>query len=45
MDKPLVDISATGVRERIHKGYPVSHQVPAAVARYIEEQGLYKGGK
>jgi nicotinate-nucleotide adenylyltransferase len=40
---PPSNVSATGVRLRIALGQDVSAMVPEAVARYIEEHGLYKG--
>lgn len=42
MDKPLVDISATEIRERVRQGLPIDDMVPAAVANYIRERGLYR---
>jgi nicotinate-nucleotide adenylyltransferase len=41
LDKPRVDISASGIRDRVARGLPIDHLVPEAVARYIREQGLY----
>jgi nicotinate-nucleotide adenylyltransferase len=41
MDKPLIDISATEIRERVRQGLPVDDMVPLAVAGYIKEKGLY----
>ena len=38
----MPDISSTDVRERLAKGSCVSDMVPAAVERYIRENGLYK---
>jgi nicotinate-nucleotide adenylyltransferase len=43
MDKPLIDISATEIRERVHQGLPIDNLVPATVAKYIKEKGLYRG--
>ncbi len=40
--QPLHDVSATGLRARIARGEPWRHLVPAAVARYIRDQGLYR---
>ncbi len=40
-DTPLVDISATAVRERLAAGEDVQHEVPAPVLDYIYEHGLY----
>jgi nicotinate-nucleotide adenylyltransferase len=42
MERPLIDISATLIRQRIAKGLPVNDLVPPAVAEYIREKGLYK---
>ena len=41
LSEPLVDISASLIRERVAKGLPIDHLVPEAVARYIREKGLY----
>ncbi len=40
-DEPQVDIDATGIRERVARGEPVSDLVPGAVERYIKEHKLY----
>jgi nicotinate-nucleotide adenylyltransferase len=42
MERPLLDISATQIRERVAKGLDISNLVPAAVERYIKEKGLYR---
>jgi nicotinate-nucleotide adenylyltransferase len=42
LDKPLVDISATGIRQRVARGEDISKLVPAAVARYINKYRLYQ---
>ncbi|KAB8308087.1 MULTISPECIES: nicotinate-nucleotide adenylyltransferase [Rahnella] len=39
---PLIDISATEIRERRHAGLDCSDLLPSAVERYIESQGLYR---
>ena len=39
---PRTDISATGIRERIAAGQPVSPLVGEAVARYIDQHLLYR---
>ncbi len=41
MKKPLVDISASDIRERVARGLSVRHLVPEPVNRYIKEQRLY----
>lgn len=41
MEKPLVNISATEIRERVRRGLPVDTMVPSPVAKYIKEKGLY----
>jgi len=42
---PRVDISASLVRERVGRGLSVRELVPGPVADYIQEQGLYTGGR
>lgn len=39
---PLIDISATEIRRRIKAGESIDHLVPAGVAAYITERGLYR---
>lgn len=41
LDKPRVDISASGIRDQVARGLPIDHLVPEPVERYIREQGLY----
>ena len=41
MKEPLVDISATDIRERAARGLSVRHLVPEPVNRYIKEHRLY----
>ena len=38
---PLLDISATDVRNRVAEGRPIDDRVPAPVERYIRDHGLY----
>ena len=40
---PMLDISATDVRDRVSKGRPIGDSVPAPVERYIRDHGLYLG--
>ncbi len=39
---PLLEISSTEIRRRIHDGQSVRYQVPEAVRSYIEEHKLYR---
>ncbi|QDT67247.1 Nicotinate-nucleotide adenylyltransferase [Planctomycetes bacterium MalM25] len=41
VEMPPTDISSSAIRKRIHAGEPIADLVPAAVARYLEENGLY----
>lgn len=41
---PLIAISATDIRERLHKHLPCDGLLPAAVEKYINQQGLYRTG-
>jgi len=41
MDKPVIDISASNIRERLAKGLSVHHLVPKPVNEYIKEHRLY----
>jgi len=41
MKEPMVDISASDVRERVARGLSVRHLVPELVNRYIKENRLY----
>ncbi|MFD2612676.1 nicotinate-nucleotide adenylyltransferase [Paenibacillus gansuensis] len=40
---PVIEVSSTDIRIRRAEGKPVRYTVPDAVARYIEENGLYAG--
>ena len=40
---PLLNISATDVRNRVAEGRPIDDSVPATVERYIRDHGLYVG--
>lgn len=43
IDMPLLDISSSKVREHVGLGKSISESVPASVAAYIVERGLYRG--
>ncbi|MBK7063313.1 MAG: nicotinate (nicotinamide) nucleotide adenylyltransferase [Rubrivivax sp.] len=38
----MLDIAATDIRQRVAQGQGIAHLVPPDVARYIEQQGLYR---
>jgi len=42
MERPMMDISATQIRERVAKGLDISELVPKSVAEYIRDKGLYR---
>jgi nicotinate-nucleotide adenylyltransferase len=42
IDTPPIDISGTEIRRRVRDGEPIDELLPAAVARYILENGLYR---
>ena len=42
LDMPEVDLSSTALREKVKRGESIAECVPAAVAAYIEEKGLYR---
>ena len=39
---PLIDISATNIRDRIARGRSIRYLVPDTVGEYIEQHGLYR---
>ncbi len=41
-DGPLLDISATALRERVGAGLPIRYQTPDVVVEYIKQQHLYR---
>lgn len=44
LEMPQFGVSSSAVRERGAAGRPLRYLVPEAVARFIEEKGLYKQG-
>lgn len=45
IDVPAIEISATGIRERIRAGQSIRYLVPDVVADYIAAHGLYGDGE
>lgn len=43
MEMPGIEVSATDVRRRVRAGRPIDYLVPAPVADFIHERGLYVG--
>lgn len=43
LSTPLIDISATQIRRRVSERLSIRWLVPPAVAKYIEQHGLYRG--
>jgi nicotinate-nucleotide adenylyltransferase len=41
LDRPLVDISATKIREMVARGGSIADLVPEAVAKYVKQHRLY----
>ena len=41
LDRPLVDVSASAIRQRVAQGLAIGHLVPEPVERYIRQHGLY----
>ncbi len=42
LDSPVIEVSATDIRERIHRKEPLRYLVPGPVAHYIFEHNLYQ---
>ena len=45
VDVPALAVSSTEIRDRAQDGVPIRYLVPDAVAQYVEEHGIYHGGK
>ncbi|MDQ5824796.1 MAG: nicotinate-nucleotide adenylyltransferase [Chloroflexota bacterium] len=43
VDAPLVEISATDIRQRVAAGHSIRYRVPEAVREYIVAHDLYRG--
>jgi nicotinate-nucleotide adenylyltransferase len=43
LQMPVIGVSATDIRRRVHDGRSIRYQVPDAVAEYIEARRLYRG--
>ncbi len=44
VDAPLLEVSASEIRERLSRGLSVRYLVPESVRHYILERGLYREG-
>ena len=44
LEAPLIEISATAIRDRVRRGLPIRDLVPPPVARYIADHALYGPG-
>lgn len=44
LEMPQFGVSSSAVRERAAAGRPLRYLVPEAVARFIEEKGIYRSG-
>ncbi|PJF35260.1 MAG: nicotinic acid mononucleotide adenylyltransferase [Candidatus Thermofonsia Clade 1 bacterium] len=42
VDAPLIEISASSIRETVRRGHSIRYQVPDAVLEYIDQQRLYR---
>jgi nicotinate-nucleotide adenylyltransferase len=44
VEAPLVDISATEIRQRVARGEPIDGLTPPMVVEYVQQHGLYRQG-
>jgi nicotinate-nucleotide adenylyltransferase len=42
IEMPLIDISASDIRRRVHENLPIRFMVPKAVEEYISRSALYR---
>jgi len=42
VETPLLEISSTGIRDRVHQGRSIRYLVPARVEAYIRKHSLYR---
>lgn len=42
LDTPLIDISSTEIRQRVHDGQPIDNLVPPKIAEFIGKYNLYE---
>ena len=42
VDSPVIEISSSGIRERIANNLPIDFLVPSKVSKYIRDNNLYK---
>ncbi|UCE97548.1 MAG: nicotinate-nucleotide adenylyltransferase [Dehalococcoidia bacterium] len=42
LNQPYIDISASATRQMVRQGLPISHLVPKAVEKYIQDNRLYQ---
>jgi nicotinate-nucleotide adenylyltransferase len=44
VEAPLIDISSSLVRRKVHQGFPICYYIPDAVAALVEKYHLYREG-
>jgi nicotinate-nucleotide adenylyltransferase len=45
VETPLIEISATQIRQRVEQGQSIDFLTPPPVVRYIHDYGLYRGSR